>query len=56
VPVTDGIGRQQSYDLLVELTDEGQDMLCTCPGFERARTGRCLHLDITLDLLAQHKL
>jgi hypothetical protein len=43
VPVTDGIGRQQSYDVLLE--EDGRS--CTCPGF--GRWGKCRHADTTLE-------
>jgi hypothetical protein len=50
VPVTDGIGREQSYDVLLE--EDGRS--CSCPGFQR--WGKCRHADTTLEQVQLGKL
>jgi hypothetical protein len=50
VPVTDGIGREQTYDVLLE--EDGYT--CTCAGF--LRWGKCRHSDATVKLVELGKL
>jgi hypothetical protein len=50
VPVNPGIGREQTYFLVLEECGRS----CSCPGF--IRWGHCRHADVTLELVQEGRL